>query len=134
MPRLERATRRRQRVPVGDLSELVFIENRAHSAPAFGLASSDFEFTPHESAAKVWANVETLSGVTFFDGVAGIERPVTHKLIIRFLDGISAQTWIRLTTGIRLDIVDVTTVDERDEFLAILAAAAGKDTRPRSGV
>ena len=129
MPRLVRANRKRERSNVGDLSEKIFVENRNLPAPALGLAASDFVFSAHESAAEVWANVESLTGVTHFDEVAGLDRSLSHRVLIRFLAGVSAETWLRLKNGTRLDIVTVTNLDERDEFLLIAASAAGSDTR-----
>ena len=134
MPKLERAIRRRKRVPVGDLSERIWVEDRELQVPAFGAADSDFAFTPHPSATRVWANIETLSGVTYFDEVAGLDRALSHRIIIRFLKGISAETWLRLADGTRLDILNVANLDERDEFLTLDCAASGRDTRKASGL
>jgi head-tail adaptor len=134
MPRLVRTTRRRERVPVGDLSERIFVENRSLPTPVYGSAAEDMVFTPFEQNAQVWANVETVVGVTFFDSVAGLDRPVSHIVVMRWIEGVSAETWLRLDDGTRLDIVSVSTIDARHEFLRVQAAATGSNTQGVSSV
>ncbi len=128
MPKLKRLLRRRQRVPVGDLDTLIWVEDRTQVAPAFGAVDADHDFDPHPSAVQVWARVETTSGKTIFDGVA-TDRKITHRIVFRFLFGVTAQTWLRLQDGTRLDIVDLTDLDERGEFVQAMCEATGSDTK-----
>ena len=126
--------RRDARACIGDLSERIFLENRQQTAPDFGSVDADFAFAAHESATEVWALVETMSGTTRFDDVAGLDRTVTHKVVIRYLAGVSAEVWLRLEDGRRLDILAVANLDERGKFLEILAAESGLNTQAASGL
>jgi head-tail adaptor len=116
------------------MTERLLIENRVLTPPDSGVASAGFTFTAHNEATEVWAIVETTQGSTLFDDVAGLDRVVTHNIIIRHLDGISAETWLRLSDGRRLDILSVANLDERTEFLEILAAESGLNTQAASGL
>ena len=128
MPKLKRLTRRRQRVPIGDLDTLIWVEDRTQVAPAYDTVDADHDFDPHPSASQVWARVETKSGTTLFDGVE-TDRKITHHIVFRYLDGMTAQTWLRLQNGTRLDIVDLANLDEHGEFLQALCEATGLDSK-----
>jgi head-tail adaptor len=134
MARCERIQRRRARACIGEMSERIFVENRVLDPPDFGTMDSGFTFTAHESATEVWAVVETTQGTTLFDDVAGLDRVVTHHIVIRKITGVSAETWLRLVDGRRLDILSVANLDERDEFLEIMAAESGLNTQAGSGL
>lgn len=134
MTRCVKVQRRRTRACIGELTERLFVENREIIGPVFGGADLGFQFTAHNEATEVWAIVETTQGTTLFDDVAGLDRVVTHHVIIRFLPGISAETWLRLDDGRRLDILSVANIDERSEFLEILAAESGLNTQAGSGL
>lgn len=134
MAKCVKAQRRRMRACIGDLSERLLIENRVLTPPSSGVASAGFTFSAHNEATEVWAVVETTQGTTLFDDVAGLDRTVTHHIIIRWLDGISAETWLRLDDGRRLDILSVADLDERGTFLEILAAETGLNTQAASGL
>ena len=53
---------------------------------------------------------------------------------MRFLDGVSAETWLRLNDGRRLDIIAVANLDERSKFLEIMCAESGLNTQAASGL
>ena len=126
--------RRDMRACIGDLSERLFIENRTQDAPDFGAVDAAFTFSAHESATEVWALVETTAGSTLFDEVAGLDRNITHRVIIRWIAGVSAETWLRLVDGRRLDILNVANLDERGKFIEIQAAESGLNTRAAAGL
>lgn len=134
MARCERKARRRLRACIGEMKERIFVENRVLEPPDSGFASASFTFTAHESATEVWAIVETTAGTTSFDDVTGLDRNVTHKIVFRHLDGITAETWLRLDDGRRLDILEVADADERSEFMEILAAESGINTQAVGGL
>lgn len=131
MARLQRITRKRRRVPVGDLNKRVFVEDREQKAPDFAGFDAPFNFTPNKEATKIWARVQTTTGKTQFDGV-GQDRRITHIVDFRKLSGISAQTWLRLATGERLDIVDTNDLDEAGEFTRALCEATGDKDKEAS--
>lgn len=134
MAKCVKAKRRRLRACIGEMKERLFVENRELVIPNSGFADAGFSFTAHESATEVWAIVETTQGSTLFDEVAGLDRTVTHHIIFRFLTGISAETWLRLDDGRRLDILSIANVDERSEFLEIMASDTGLNTKAGSGL
>ena len=115
---------RKKRQPcIGDMNDLITLQGRTLTAPTSGVDASE-EFT--DSNADVWALVETVSGQTMFDDT-NTERDVTHKFIIRFIDGVTSETWI-LFNGDRLDILGVEDYDERHEFLLLRATNRGIET------
>lgn len=132
MGQLKREHGVRRRVPVGDMHHQVFLEDRTIKAPQFGDVDAEISFGAIDEAAWVWAKIETLSGKTYFDDVSGAERLLTHMVVIRRVDGVSAETWVRLPTGDRLDIADTEDYDERGEFIALLCVARGKITKEAS--
>lgn len=135
MPRLERSKRRRQRVPAGDLSSVIYLEDRVQTPPDHESADAGFEFSSAVDTVtpKTWAKVETRSGKTFFDGASNRDRNVSHVVTFRKVSGITAETWIRLPDGQRLDIVAIADLDERGEFLQAQCDSRGLVTKKASG-
>ena len=158
MAKMEKRQRRRVRNCIGDLSELIYLESRQLQAPKSSWPSdtvdnvdSNFVFAPWSGATgnpgyrgftglplstevQVWANVETVSGVTLFDSVSGLERNVSHNVIIRWIEGMSSEIWLRLNNGQRLDILATSNLDERTAFIEITAALSGLNTQAASGL
>jgi head-tail adaptor len=128
MARLERLHRKRRRVPIGDLDTRIFVEDRVQAAPAFGFTDAAMDFSAHPQATMIWAKVETGSGRTLFDGVE-TDRKITHEVSFRRLSGVTAETWLRLQDGTRLDILEVEDLDVRGEFQMALCEATGLNTR-----
>ena len=128
MPKLKRLTRRRQRVPIGDLDTLIFVEDRVQVEPDFNAVDADMKFDAHPDATQIWARIETTAGKTHFDGVE-TDRRITDRVAFRALSGITAQTWLRLADGTRLDIVELTNLDRRGEFMEALCEATGSDAK-----
>lgn len=115
---------RKKRQPcIGDMNDLITLQGRVLTAPTSGVDASE-EFT--DINADVWALVETASGETVFNGT-DTERDVTHKFIIRFIDGVTSETWISFNSD-RFDILDVQDYDERHDFLLLRATNRGIDT------
>jgi head-tail adaptor len=70
--------------------------------------------------------IESIAGKTVFD-TTGVERVVSHKITTRYLDGITAESWV-LFNGNRYDVVAVENLDERDEFSVMRCVFRGTST------
>ena len=108
---------------IGDLSSKIILQLRAITSPTG--ESVDFTET-FTTAETVWARVDTVRGETVFDGT-NTERDVTHRFYIRFISGITAETWIEWN-DIKFDILDVENLQENDEFYLLRAAKRGIKT------
>lgn len=98
----------------------ITLQNRDITAPVFGGVDFDEDFT---GDTVVTAIVGTERGKTLFDGVA-TDRPITHKIRIEYVAGVTAETWV-LLGGRRLDIVDVENCCEHDEVLILRCTERG---------
>ncbi len=119
MPKCVTLQRKRREPCIGDLDTEIVLQDRAIAAPT---TTVDFSETFTE-AATVWAMVNTVRGKTVFDA-SNVERDVTHEFTIRFLSGVTAQTWI-LLNGKRINIVDVEDFEERGEWLVLRCSERG---------
>ncbi len=121
---------KRRRVCVADLDRLITIENRSITPPSAGSVDYTETFTtkdePESPSGEVWAKLETRNGESVFDAT-NVERTVTHKFTIRFIEGITAETWI-LYNGKRFDILDTENLDERNEFIVLPCNVRGVST------
>jgi SPP1 family predicted phage head-tail adaptor len=115
MPRCSPIQRRHRKPCIGDLDTEITLENRAIQAPNFGLIDFDESFSTNSIA---WALIETVRGKTFFDGVS-TEVDITHWVYINFDATVTAETWIKLSDGRRLDILRVEDLEERSEFMLL---------------
>lgn len=120
MSKCIRLKRKHRKICVGDLNKNCILQDRSITAPASGVDATE-TFT--ENTPDVWAKIETSKGETVFDGT-DTEIDVTHKFTIRFLTGITAETWI-LFNSVRFDILDVQNFEERDEWLLLLCTNKG---------
>ena len=120
MPRCFRLTRKHRKICVGDLDNTIDLQDRAIAAPLSGTIATE-TFTTN--TADVWCKIETVNGETVFDGT-NTEVDVTHRITIRFIDGITAETWI-LFKDERIDILDVQNFEERDEWLLLKCTNKG---------
>lgn len=116
MPRCISIKRKRRNVCIGDLDSMITLENRAIQAPEFDTVDFQEEFTAPNPPA--WALIETVRGKTFFDGVS-TEKDVTHWIYINFDVTVTAETWVKLDNGRRLDILRVENLDERSDFMLL---------------
>lgn len=110
-----------RRPRVGDLRTRITLQDRVIVAPDAGEVDFDLDFS---TSAVVWASIETFSGQTVFDGVSQDET-ITHRIIIRWIEGIGSETWILLGDGSRLNILDAENFEQRNEFLRFLAQRTG---------
>lgn len=116
MPRCQFIQKKRRNVCIGDMEDQVTLENRAIQAPDFDTVDFDEEFTAPNP--PVWALIETVSGETFFDGVS-TEQDITDWIYINFDATVTAETWVKLDDGSRLDILRVEDLDRRSEFMLL---------------
>ena len=128
MPRLQRITRPRRRVPAGDLDTLIFIESRERRAALDGEVDAKLEFWPDDDCPEIWLACARSLAAPVFDGVS-TDRRVTHEIVFRHEDGITTENWVRLESGRRLDIVSMDAYDERGEFLMLLCEDTGSIDR-----
>ena len=99
----------------------VTLQNRAIVPPLSGSVDFDESFT---NDTIVQAILKTKRGETLFDGVA-TDQPITHRVCIAWLAGVTAETWIELADGTKLDIVDVENCGEQDVKLILSCTARG---------
>lgn len=115
MPTCNPVRKKRRNVCIGDMEDRITLEGRAIAPPDFEAADFGETFT---ASATVWALVETVTGKTFFDGVA-TEEDITHWIYINFDSTVTAETWIKLDDNSRLDIVRVENLDNRSDFMLL---------------
>ena len=98
----------------------ITLQNREIKPPLFGKPDFDETFSGDQVVTGI---VSTKRGKTLFDGVA-TDNPITHKISIEFLAGVTAETWV-LFKGSRLDIPDVENCCEKDEVLILRCTERG---------
>jgi hypothetical protein len=98
----------------------ITLQDRAIQAPDFQTYDFDEVFT---DSYEVTAILSTERGNTLFDGVS-TDRPITHKVCIEYIDGITAETWV-LYGDRRLDILDVENCGEENKILILRCADMG---------
>lgn len=122
MPICQQIRKKRRNVCIGDMEDEITLENRAIEAPEFDTVDYDETFTAPNPA--IWSLIETVSGKTFFDGV-GTEIDVTHWIYINFDTTVTAETWVKLSDGRRLDILMVENLDERSDVMKLVCVDRG---------
>lgn len=125
MPRCIPLRRKKRQPCIGDMDNEITLQARAIKPPLSGVDASE-QFTDAASGDVIYALIETRSGETVFDDT-NTERDVTHRFIIPFVDGITAETWISFN-GDRFDILGVEDLEERHEYLLLRASNRGLDS------
>lgn len=123
MPRCVKLKRKKRQVCIGDLNITITLQNRAITPPLSGVDATE-TFT--DSNPDIWAKLETGRGQTIFDGT-NTEVDITHIFTIRFISGITAETWISFESQ-RFDILDVEDLEERHEFMILRCTNKGTDS------
>lgn len=123
MPKCMKLRRKKRQPCIGDLDTEITLQDRAITPPT---TTVDFTETFTENAI-VWAMVNTVRGKTEFDE-ADVERSITHEFTVRFLDGITSETWVLLENE-RYDIIDVEDFEERHDWLILRCAKLGSTTQ-----
>lgn len=127
MARCTKIRRKKRRACVGDLTDLISIQNRNVTAPDFNSADFNADFSDE---ANVWAGINTVHGKTFFDGVS-TEVNITHEILIHFDETVTSSSWV-LFESRRFDILDTEDLDERHEYMILTCAETGKTSREGS--
>ena len=94
---------------------------RELTEPGFGETDFGHDFS---GGMTVWTKIFTTAGKTIFNGI-NTDVNVTHEVYVRFDASITAETWVELADGTRLDIVMVEDLDERREWLKLLCTERG---------
>lgn len=115
-------SRKKRRPCIGDLEDLIILQDRDLTAVNMGVDATE-TFTEIET---VYAKIETVRGLVIFDGV-NTETNATHIFTIEFLAGITAETWVEFELR-RFDILTPQDFEERHEFLELVCAERGAIT------
>ncbi len=126
MPVRRRLELRHRKVPLGGLRHRLKLVSRSQKPPkANSPTGAGATFAKRRD---VWAAIKTVGGVEFFDG-HNIRRDVSHMIKVRFDKGTTAQTWVELRDGTRLDILEVEDLEERHEYHLLTCALRGSKTK-----
>lgn len=121
MSQRQRLRRPKRVVCAGDLDTWITLQDRAIETPDFGDTNFGEVFSGGRTVA---AKVVTVGQKTMFDR-ANVEQVLTHKITIYFDPKITAETWILLEGGTRLDIINTDNLDERGTFLDLYCTVRG---------
>jgi head-tail adaptor len=108
------------------MNDLITLQNRAIEEPDFDDFDYDETFTDAVPGEDVYALIETINGVTIFDGVA-TDVNVTHHFYINVIDGITAETWVEFDSR-RFDVLRAENLDERSEYMRLICTERGANT------
>ncbi len=123
MPKCVKLKRKKRQVCIGDLDTVIVLQSRAITPPTTNVDFAE-SFT---GLATVWARMGTGRGKTSFDD-SEIEVDITHEFTIRFLAGVTSETWV-LFENRRFDIIDVEDLEERHEWMILRCALRGINTK-----
>lgn len=116
-------------VSIGDMRHRLFIFNRDLKPPPGNAVDYALDFT---LSVKLWGYIETVTGISSFDNT-NIERTVSHRIWVRFLQSLTEEKWIVYNNGLEIvyyDIVKVESIDERRVFMRLLCNERGTITLP----
>jgi head-tail adaptor len=125
-PQCFKIRKKKRQYCIGDLRDEIILQNRAITPPFNGIGFSE-TFT---NQITILSAIETIRGKVYFDGV-GTETPITHEIGFRFIEGITAETWI-LYDERRLDILNLEDLDERHGWLLAQCTDRGLEVREAS--
>jgi SPP1 family predicted phage head-tail adaptor len=128
MPLCSKIRKKKRQYCIGDLRDEIILQDRSITPPFNGVGFSE-TFTDQIT---ILSAINTVKGKVYFDGV-GTETPITHEIGFRFIDGITAETWI-LYDGRRLDILNVEDLDERHEWLLAQCTDRGLENKQASQI
>lgn len=120
MPNCVKIRKKKQQACLGDMRDRVLIELRSLTPPAGSSVDYTEAFTTKKT---VWATVNTVKGEVLFDGT-GTERDITHHITIRYIAGVTQEDWATYNSE-RMDVIDVTNLDGRKEFMLLRCSNRG---------
>ena len=128
MPKCEFIRKKKRRVCVGDMKDVITLNNRDITPPLFNTVDFDENFDPIDVGnPESFSLIETVTGKTFFDGV-NTETPITHIIYIPYNENVTAETWITFEDR-RIDILRVEDFDERHQFMKLTCNERGLTSR-----
>lgn len=130
MPQCVKIRKKKRQACVGDMRDRIIIQDRDIVPPVGDSVDLTELFSGDQ---PVWAGINTVSGETIFDGT-GTERDVTHRLITRYIEGVTSENWILTEGDERLDILDVENLDERSEYMLLRCTNRGTSSNAASSV
>ena len=107
---------------IGDLRDQVLLQDRSIQAPDFNAIDFTEKF---DDLGGIWASIRTRGGKTIFDDHAQRDRVVTHEVGIRYDPRVTAESWLLLADGRRLDILDSESLDERGDWIILQCTDRG---------
>lgn len=119
---------RNRKVCIGDLRDKIVIQTRSITPPSAN--GSDMTET-FATSNTVWAAIETRNGVEIFDGTNVLQGVATHYIYIRYIAGLTEESWI-LYKSKYYDIIDVQNLEERDEFMLLRCCERGSSSNVAS--
>lgn len=127
MPKCIKLKQKHRQVCIGDMRNQIDIRTR-NVDKSFG-SKEGMTFTTVFSPS---AMVETPKSLFIIDEVNGGDVQVTHKFTIRFPDAeISSENWIRFETNL-YRIIGQTDLEERHEFIELMATRRGAEDKEAS--
>ena len=121
MPECQIVRKKKRQYCVGDLRDVIKLQNRDITPPPFGDPDFSEVFTEIKT---IRAAVNTVKGRVWFDGVS-TDINITHIIGVRFTQAIGAQTWIEFK-GRRLDILEFINIDERSIWMELICNDRGE--------
>jgi len=123
--------RKSKRVCIGSLNRYVLVLLRKIQPPSQGSVDFSEGFTEER---KVWAMIDTVTGVTVFDKTQ-TEHVITHDIYIRYVKNFTPEKWIKLLSvnggdNVLLDIWQVENFGENNEFFRMRCNIRGTDQLP----
>lgn len=130
MAKCKKIVRTDKRVCVGSLNRKIELLTRSLAAPKLGVTGFEEEFTLFKS---VWSMIQTSRGSVIFDD-SNIERELTHKIYIRYIEDLTAEIWVRLPSITEgkdnlLDVLRIENLEEENRFLLLSCTIRGDDTK-----
>lgn len=127
MPVCTKIRKKKRQACIGDMRDEIVLQDRSITPPDFNAVDFTENFTPTDT---VWAEINTVSGKTYFDDV-NTEIDITHEILIRFDPAVTAETWI-LFDGRRIDILTTEDLDERHEYMLLTCNDTGESAQAAS--
>jgi len=111
------------KICAGSLNKSIIV----HTRTIANKSASSVDFTEvFSNPQTVWAMIETVNGITIFDDV-NQERVVTHNFYIRYIAGITSESWIEFDSRY-FNILKVDALNEDKRFLKLMCEERGTKT------
>ena len=127
MPRYTTHKKLFKKVDVGSMNCRINIQTRVIHVPTID-TNYYMQFSDFVPTAKLWADMESVDGVTIFDG-ANIERAISHIFYVRYVTGFTFLNWINYGNNY-YRIYKVEDLQNEHKFYKIYAGITGDNTKP----